>query len=237
MVKAWEQQEDSSKEPSINAVLAVMQVQKEEMMREADKPSEKVDLHSAMLAAAKDRYAEEVAQQAKELGMMEEWEEEEKKRKSGGGGVAFGVRAEEAALDVEIIGDNVEIVAGPVKEKIGFRDRKIIEYENRIRQYSTPDKVFRYFATFKLVDEKGNHEIMMTPLDFLRSISPGEKQPEHLGLDAFIHVSPNEVGFGFFYQSLTSQYFDTGSSHTTRTLCSLCLESCCHSVRNLRELS
>ena len=204
MVKAWEQQEDSSKEPSINAVLAVMQVQKEELMREVEKEksAEKVDLHSAMLAAAKDRYAEEVAQQAKELGMIEEWEEEEKKRrKSGGGGVAFAVRAEEAALDVEIIGDNVEIVAGPVKEKIGFRDRKIIEYENRIRQYSTPDKVFRYFATFKLVDEKGNHEIMMTPLDFLRSISPGEKQPEHLGLDAFIHVSPTEVSRCLLYQS------------------------------------
>ena len=72
MVKAWEQQEDSSKEPSINAVLAVMQVQKEELMREVEKEksAEKVDLHSAMLAAAKDRYAEEVAQQAKELGMI-----------------------------------------------------------------------------------------------------------------------------------------------------------------------
>ena len=92
----------------------------------------------------------------------------------------------------------------PVKEKIGFRDRKIIEYENRIRQYSTPDKVFRYFATFKLVDEKGNHEIMMTPLDFLRSISPGEKQPEHLGLDAFIHVSPAEVSFLLLYQHCPS---------------------------------
>ena len=194
LVRAWEQQEDSSKEPSINAVIAVMQVQKEELMREAakEKASEKVDLHSAMLAAAKDRYAEEVAQQAKELGMMEEWEEEEVKRKSGGGGgVAFGLRAEEA-VDVEEVAD-VETIGQPVKEKIGFRDRKIIEYENRIRQYSTPDKVFRYFATFKLVDEKGNHEIMMTPLDFLRSISPGEKQPEHLGLDAFIHVTPTEV--------------------------------------------
>ena len=60
--------------------------------------------------------------------------------------------------------------------------------------------MFRYFATFKLVDEKGNHEIMMTPLDFLRSISPGEKQPEHLGLDAFIHVSPTEVGGGLCVQ-------------------------------------
>lgn len=31
---------------------------------------------------------------------------------------------------------------GAVKKKrIGFRERKIIEYENRVRQYSTPDKV------------------------------------------------------------------------------------------------
>ena len=28
----------------------------------------------------------------------------------------------------------------------------------------------------------------MTPEDFLRSISPGEKQPDHLGLDQFIQV-------------------------------------------------
>merc|ERR1719339_489809 len=127
--------------------------------------------------------------------MVEEWEEEERKRKSGGGGgggVAFQLRAEEA-VDVETEVTDLETTGQPAKEKIGFRDRKIIEYENRIRQYSTPDKVFRYFATFKLVDEKGNHEIMMTPLDFLRSISPGEKQPELLGLDAFIHVSPTEV--------------------------------------------
>ncbi len=38
---------------------------------------------------------------------------------------------------------------GKKKEKIGFRDRKIIDYENRIRAYSTPDKIFRYFATYK----------------------------------------------------------------------------------------
>ena len=43
--------------------------------------------------------------------------------------------------------------------------------------------MFRYFATYKLIDEKGNAEVMMTPQDFLRSISPGEKQPENLGLD------------------------------------------------------
>ena len=31
LVKAWEQQEDSSQEPSINAVIAVMQVQMEQL--------------------------------------------------------------------------------------------------------------------------------------------------------------------------------------------------------------
>ena len=41
------------------------------------------------------------------------------------------------------------------EKKVGFKDRKIIEYENRIRSYSTPDKIFRYFATYRVVDEKG----------------------------------------------------------------------------------
>ena len=34
---------------------------------------------------------------------------------------------------------------------------------------------------------------MMTPQDFLRSISPGEKQPENLGLDQFLSVAIHEV--------------------------------------------
>ena len=55
---------------------------------------------------------------------------------------------------------------------------KIIEYENRIRQYSTPDKIFRYFATLKAQGDHGDHEIFMTPDDFLRAITPGLKQPE-----------------------------------------------------------
>ncbi|KAH1013476.1 hypothetical protein HUJ04_002460 [Dendroctonus ponderosae] len=64
------------------------------------------------------------------------------------------------------------------KEKVGFRDRKIIEYENRMRSYSTPDKIFRYFATVKLIGE--SNEVYMTPDDFLRAITPGVKQPDEL---------------------------------------------------------
>ena len=42
------------------------------------------------------------------------------------------------------------------KNKATFRQRKIIQYENRIRQYSTPDKIFRYFATIQILNEKNN---------------------------------------------------------------------------------
>ncbi|XP_016360561.1 calcium uptake protein 1, mitochondrial isoform X5 [Sinocyclocheilus anshuiensis] len=72
------------------------------------------------------------------------------------------------------------------KQRVGFRDRKVMEYENRIRAYSTPDKIFRYFATLKIISEYGDPEVYMTPQDFVRSITPNEKQPENLGLDQFV---------------------------------------------------
>ncbi|XP_055858903.1 calcium uptake protein 1 homolog, mitochondrial-like isoform X1 [Episyrphus balteatus] len=79
------------------------------------------------------------------------------------------------------------------KEKVGFRDRKIMEYENRIRQFSTPDKIFRYFATVRLPMNGGGTEIFMTPDDFLRAIYPGLKQPDGLGLDQYRRYDPKSV--------------------------------------------
>ncbi|XP_073970938.1 mitochondrial calcium uptake 1 isoform X2 [Rhodnius prolixus] len=78
------------------------------------------------------------------------------------------------------------------KDKVGFRDRKIIEYENRIRMFSTPDKIFRYFATVKIITPQGT-EIYMTPFDLLRSITPGVKQPDGLGLDQYKRYDPKNV--------------------------------------------
>ncbi|KAG0719238.1 Calcium uptake protein 1, mitochondrial [Chionoecetes opilio] len=70
----------------------------------------------------------------------------------------------------------------------------IIEYENRIRAYSTPDKIFRYFATYKVIHriEGGTDrtEIYMTPDDFLRALTPGMQQPNGLGLDQFKRYDP-----------------------------------------------
>ena len=52
-------------------------------------------------------------------------------------------------------------------KRTSFRDQRIIAYEDRIRAYSTPDKVFRLFATLKVT--KGDTTgIYMTPEDFVR---------------------------------------------------------------------
>ncbi|KAK6747790.1 hypothetical protein RB195_000779 [Necator americanus] len=91
-------------------------------------------------------------------------------------------------------------VEKPKRKKIGFRERRIIEYEDRIRLYSTPDKIFRYFATLKLSitvidknDESGRtFEVFMTPEDFLRSFTPGVMQPRKYGLDSYKIYQPDK---------------------------------------------
>lgn len=53
---------------------------------------------------------------------------------------------------------------------LSFHFQQIIEYENRIRHFSTPDKVFRYFATIQVPHPHGESEVFMTPVDFLTSM-------------------------------------------------------------------
>lgn len=81
----------------------------------------------------------------------------------------------------------------PDKGKRPFQDRTVIEYENRIRSYSTPDKIFRYFATIKVVYDDHESEVFMTPDDFLRAVTPGIRQPENLGLEKFRKFEAGKV--------------------------------------------
>lgn len=49
------------------------------------------------------------------------------------------------------IGENDREKKKKKKRKVGFRERRIIEYENRLRCYSSIDKIFRYFASIKVL--------------------------------------------------------------------------------------
>ncbi|GFT14776.1 calcium uptake protein 1 homolog, mitochondrial [Nephila pilipes] len=98
------------------------------------------------------------------------------------------------------------------RDRPGFRDRKIIEYENRIRAYSTPDKIFRYFATLKVYNEQGDSEIFMTPEDFLRSLTPGVKQPEGFGLDQYRRVELKDANKTVLTPNKESIFYKLGAS-------------------------
>ncbi|XP_023334803.1 calcium uptake protein 1 homolog, mitochondrial isoform X4 [Eurytemora carolleeae] len=186
-----------------------------EETRDMPGSSDQKAVHAIMMAQAAVRYKKEVIEEAEKLGLdkdevMKELISEPVLQTGTVGGKAvvappsgrFGVKAEESKSNWFGLKAEEELVEETLLEfeekrhenKVGFRDRKIIEYENRVRHYSTPDKVFRYFATYKLTDDKDHSEVMMTPEDFLRSISPGEKQPDHLGLDQFIQVGLESIG-------------------------------------------
>uniref|UniRef100_A0A8B9RTF6 Calcium uptake protein 1, mitochondrial n=1 Tax=Accipiter nisus TaxID=211598 RepID=A0A8B9RTF6_9AVES len=113
-------------------------------------------------------------------------------------------------------GDEEAQPEGKKKKRSGFRDRKVMEYENRIRAYSTPDKIFRYFATLKVINEHGESEVFMTPQDFVRSITPNEKQPENLGLDQFIVKRYDGKIRVKFSSKLLAELIPTLQSHTMK---------------------
>ncbi len=80
------------------------------------------------------------------------------------------------------------------KERTGFRDRKIIDYENRIRSFSTPDKIFRYFASYKA----GGHTDSFLRVSFLggscHNLRVSQKKPTFL-----LSISIcRQLGVGFY---------------------------------------
>ncbi|XP_011869337.1 PREDICTED: calcium uptake protein 1 homolog, mitochondrial-like isoform X3 [Vollenhovia emeryi] len=68
---------------------------------------------------------------------------------------------------VEIIEQDMQKKKKNKKQKIGFRDRKVTSNDM--------------------------HEVFMTPDDFLRSMTPGVKQPEGLGLDQYRRYDPKNI--------------------------------------------
>lgn len=86
-------------------------------------------------------------------------------------GAAIGVAS---ALSTPLLCDEAK------KEGHSFIDKQTASYEDRLRAFSTPDKLFRYFATVEI-----DGVVFMKPEDFLRALTPGKLQPKGYGLDSF----------------------------------------------------
>ena len=45
-------------------------------------------------------------------------------------------------------------------DRVSFHDQRVIAYENRLRMYSTPDKLFRLFATLNITSEVSQSSVL-----------------------------------------------------------------------------
>ncbi|KAK3719415.1 hypothetical protein QZH41_015667, partial [Actinostola sp. cb2023] len=126
-------------------------------------------------------------------------------------------------LSEDTKGDAADGAEVTKKKRRSFKARRIIEYENRIRQYSTPDKVFRYFASLKIVHPGDENEIFMSPEDFVRSLTPGKIQPQGICTCTYVCnavsllLASSLIGNFFFrqkhrYKGYEIEELDQGSS-------------------------
>lgn len=72
---------------------------------------------------------------------------------------------------------------------------ELIAMENRLRQFSTPDKLFNHFASYLFVS-KGKRTMMMTPLEFYSSITPDCTLVHGVGAGAHVEVTQEELDTG-----------------------------------------
>jgi len=61
-----------------------------------------------------------------------------------------------------------------------------------MRQFSTPDKIFNFFASYQFVS-KGRRVMMMTPLEFFSSITPDCTLAHAVGAGAHVEVTQQEL--------------------------------------------
>jgi len=74
-------------------------------------------------------------------------------------------------------------------------EEEVIAMENRLRQFSTPDKIFNFFASYLFV-AKGRRVMMMTPLEFYSSITPDCSLVHGVGAGAHVEVTQDELDAG-----------------------------------------
>jgi len=109
----------------------------------------------------------------------------------------FGIPISGLSLATVAIAAHAPEEKSSADEGISKKDQQTINYQNRIRKFSTPDKVFRLFATIKVLPKDENSkkkgQVFMTPDDFVRSITPGSMQPPELDLDKFNKIQDAHI--------------------------------------------
>jgi len=104
---------------------------------------------------------------------------------------SYGGKEEEKVAGAEVQHKKKTVDKKPTLDEITRQE--IIAEENRVRQHTNPDKVFNYFASYQVVDKKGNKNIMMSPLDFFHCITPGAILSHATGSGVYTEVREEEL--------------------------------------------
>jgi Ca2+-binding EF-hand superfamily protein len=82
-----------------------------------------------------------------------------------------------------------------VQAKEDSSEEAIIAKENRLRAFSTPDKIFNFFASYQ-INSGGRPSIMMSPLEFYSSITPDCTLKHGLGAGNHVPVTQEQIEAG-----------------------------------------
>jgi Ca2+-binding EF-hand superfamily protein len=74
-------------------------------------------------------------------------------------------------------------------------EEAIIAKENRLRAFSTPDKIFNFFASYQ-VQSAGRPTMMMSPMEFYSAITPDCTMVHGVGSAAYVKVTQEEIDAG-----------------------------------------
>jgi len=68
--------------------------------------------------------------------------------------------------------ENISLYAKEANTKIPEITSEQVSFDNRVRQFGTPDQIFNYFSSIQLVNKFGQKTVMMSPMDFYSSVTP-----------------------------------------------------------------
>jgi len=82
--------------------------------------------------------------------------------------------ASAAALAISMAEErkSIQLHAKEASTKVEPISAEQISFDNRVRQFGTPDQIFNYFSSIQLVNKFGQKTVMMSPMDFYSSITP-----------------------------------------------------------------
>merc|ERR1719383_408642 len=97
-----------------------------------------------------------------------------------------------AAVVVAAFNDRMNVYAKEDKKE------SLLHTENRVRQFSAPDAIFNYFASYLYIGKtkesgKVQRSMMMTPLEFYAAITPDCRRLHGVGAGVHVEVTEQEI--------------------------------------------